>query len=91
MGSKTKLSILKALCLQLFLFDQEEGVHGNDQQRLKPRCLLEIGLRPYQGDQRPNNIEDSPLTEKSLTEPLMAKQPIVRHAIRLRTKKINAG
>ncbi len=46
MGSETELSIKQALCLQLFFFDQEEGVHGNDQQRLKPRCLFEIELRP---------------------------------------------
>ena len=46
MGSKTTLSILKALSLQLFLFDQEEGIHGNDRQRFKPRCLFEIELRP---------------------------------------------
>ncbi len=47
MGSETELSIKQALCLQLFFFDQEEGVHGNDRQRLKPRCLFEIELRPF--------------------------------------------
>ena len=50
MSSKTMLSILKAFCLQLFLFDQEEGVHGNDRQRLKPRCLFELELRPLSGN-----------------------------------------
>ena len=40
---------MKTLCLQLFFFDQEEGVHGNDRQRLKPRCLFEIELRPLLG------------------------------------------
>ena len=47
MGCKEMLGVMKALCLQLFFFDQEEGVHWNDLQRLKPRCLLEIELRPF--------------------------------------------
>ena len=42
-------SIRKATSLELFGFDQKEGVHGNHQQRLKPRCLFEIELRPRRG------------------------------------------
>ncbi len=47
MGSETELSIKQALCLQLFFFDQEESIHGNHQQHLKPCCLFEIELRPF--------------------------------------------
>ncbi len=43
------LSIMEALCLQLFFFDQEEDVHWIVLQRLKPRCLLEFELRPLAG------------------------------------------
>ena len=67
MGSEITLSILKTLCLQLFLFDQEEDVHGNDLQRLKPRCLFEIELRPL-GDQRSTNIKDPFRKRKAGTE-----------------------
>ncbi|MFL0769481.1 MAG: hypothetical protein AB8B36_06410 [Prochlorococcus sp.] len=49
MGGKEMLSIMEALCLQLFFFDQEEDVHWNVLQRLKPRCLLEFELRPLAG------------------------------------------
>ena len=40
---------------ELLFFDHCEGVHENLLQRPKPRCLLEIGLRPYR-DQRVFNI-----------------------------------
>ena len=52
MRSKHLLCTLKTTCLELFGFDQKEGVHGNHRQRLKPRCLFEIELRPQPGDQR---------------------------------------
>ncbi len=49
MGGKAKLSLMEASSLHLFLFDHQKGVHGNDRQRLKPRCLFEIELRPLWG------------------------------------------
>ena len=40
------LSVMKTTRLELFFFDHCEGVHQNLLQRLKPRCLFEIELRP---------------------------------------------
>ena len=49
MRCKELLSKVKTLCLQLFFFDQDESVHWNVLQRLKPRCMLEVELRPFAG------------------------------------------
>jgi len=43
------LGVMKTTSLELFFFDDCEGVHGNLLQRLKPRCLFEIELRPHWG------------------------------------------
>ena len=40
---------MKTTSLELFFFDHCEGVHQNLLQRLKPRCLFEIELRPSWG------------------------------------------
>ncbi len=40
------LCAMKTTSFELFLFDHCEGVHENLLQRLKPRCLFEIELRP---------------------------------------------
>ena len=60
MCSKNLLGTLKTTSLELFGFDQKEGVHGNHRQRLKPRCLFEIELRPLPGDQRIESIRQTP-------------------------------
>ena len=59
-SSKNMLGTLEATSLELFSFDQKEGVHGNYRQRLKPRCLFEIELRPHLGDQRDEIIRQTP-------------------------------
>ena len=51
------LSVMKTTRLELFFFDHCEGVHQNLLQRLKPRCLFEIELRPSWG-QRPSILID---------------------------------
>ena len=51
------LSVMKTTSLELFFLDHCEGVHQNLLQRLKPRCLFEIELRPSWG-QRSTTLID---------------------------------
>ena len=68
------LSVMKATRLELFFFDHCEGVHQNLLQRLKPRCLFEIGLRPSWG-QRSQIIIDSLGTAEVIAEQTLSREP----------------
>ena len=65
---------MKTTSLELFFFDHCEGVHRNLLQRLKPRCLFEIGLRPSWG-QRSITIIDPISADEVKTEPLLPGRP----------------
>ena len=68
------LSVMKATSLELFFFDHCEGVHQNLLQRLKPRCLFEIELRPSWG-QRLSTIIDRIGQVEVNTEQLVPGRP----------------
>ena len=57
------LSVIKTTSLELFFFDHCEGVHLNLLQRLKPRCLFEIELRPSRGQRLTTLIDPMGLVE----------------------------
>ena len=68
------LSVMKTTRLELFFFDHCEGVHQNLLQRLKPRCLLEIELRPLWG-QRPHTLSVRKRQVEVNTEQLVPEKP----------------
>ena len=68
------LSVMKTTSLELFFLDHCEGVHQNLLQRLKPRCLFEIGLRPSWG-QRALIISELTGPVDVNTEPALAGRP----------------
>ena len=68
------LCVVETTSLQLFFFDHCEGVHLNLLQRLKPRCLFEIGLRPSWG-QRSQTIIDSLGTAEVIAEQTQSREP----------------
>ena len=68
------LSVMKATSFELFFFDHCEGVHQNLLQRLKPRCLFEIELRPSWG-QRSSTLIDPMRPVEVNTEQLAQGRP----------------
>ena len=65
---------MKTTSLELFFFDHCEGVHQNLLQRLKPRCLFEIELRPSWG-QRFSTLVDPIGPVEVNTERLVPGKP----------------
>ena len=65
---------MQTASFELFFFDHCEGVHENFLQRLKPRCLFEIGLRPSWGQRVPILIDPIGPAEVN-TEQLVPGRP----------------
>ena len=73
-SSKGMLCVMQTASFELFFSDDCEGVHWNFLQRLKPRCLFEIGLRPSWG-QRSTTLIDPMSSGEVNTEQLMPGRP----------------